>query len=250
MMLALSLWELRLRYAGTLGGMIWSVILPLTMVLVYWYVFAVGLRAQGPDNVPYIVWFLCGFSCWTLFNETLSSGVSCVTRSGHLVKNLVFPLEMLPTISVVVSQVTHAIMLVILLILLFVYKMNLSLYALQFFYYFLALNILATGFSFLLSAVNVFCRDLGQALSIILNILFWLTPIAWAPNMLSETIKHYMLFNPIYYIVNGYRESFIYHKTFWIEPGPTLSFWIVCAVIFSMGWIIFNRFKLDFADAM
>lgn len=250
MLFALSLWELRIRYAGTYGGMIWSIILPLTMAVVYWFVFAVGLRAQGPDNTPYILWFMCGFITWTLFNETLVNSMNSITRNINLVKNIAFPLELLPTITLMVSQITHLIMVVVLFALILAYHIEVNFYTLQFLYYFIALTLFSYGFALLLSAFNVFLRDLAQAITVILNIWFWLTPIVWVPTMLPASTQKYLLFNPMYYIVNGYRDSFLYHKTFWSEPQAACVFWIITGSMLSIGWMIFNKFKTEFADAL
>lgn len=246
----LSRWELKLRYAGTFGGIIWLILLPLTMALVYWYVFAVGLRAQGPDDTPYILWFLCGFIPWLSFNETLLNNVTAISRNAHLVKNVIFPLEILPIVNLVVSQVTHLILLLVLFVLLISYHVSLTLCAFQLIYYYVALLFLSNSLSFIVSALNVFCRDLAQALSILLNILFWITPIVWAPNLLPPTMQKLLLFNPVYYIVNGYRESFLYPQMVWHHLQPTVFFWMVNALLFMLGLVIFRWFRSDFADAL
>lgn len=246
----LSRWELKLRYAGTFGGVVWLILLPLTMALVYWYVFAVGLRTQGPNDTPYILWFLCGFIPWLSFNETLLNNVTAISRSAHLVKNVIFPLEILPIINIVVSQVTHLVLFVVLLVLLAWYQISLTSYAFQFIYYYFALLVLSSGLSLMLAALNVFFKDLAQALSIILNILFWLTPIVWTPNLLSPAMQKLLLFNPIYYIVNGYRECFLYPHAIWQHLQPTIFFWMINGLLFVLGLSIFRWFRPDFADVL
>lgn len=186
---SLSKWEFKTRYAGTAGGFLWSLILPITMALIYWYVFAIGLRAQGPDDMPFILWFLCGFIPWTAFNETIVNNVSSIIKNSNLVKNVLFPVEILPLINLIVSQITHLIFLTILLILLYCYKMPPNIYSLQIIYYFFALLIFSFGISMLLAALNVYYRDLSHALNVILNIWFWITPIVWPPSLLSSKMK-------------------------------------------------------------
>ena len=247
---SLSKWEFKTRYAGTAGGFLWSLILPITMALIYWYVFAIGLRAQGPDDMPFILWFLCGFIPWTAFNETIVNNVSSIIKNSNLVKNVLFPVEILPLINLIVSQITHLIFLTILLILLYCYKMPPNIYSLQIIYYFFALLIFSFGISMLLAALNVYYRDLSHALNVILNIWFWITPIVWPPSLLSSKMKFILECNPIYYIVNGYRESFLYHHYFWESMTSFYIFWITNITILFFGWCIFAKLKSDFADVL
>lgn len=250
MAISLSKWEFRTRYAGTAGGFIWSLVLPITMALIYWYVFAIGLRAQGPDDMPFILWFLCGFIPWTAFNETIVNNVTSIIKNSNLVKNLLFPVEILPLINLIVSQVTHFVFLAILVILLYCYKMSPNIYSLQIIYYFFALLIFSYGISMLLASLNVYYRDLSHALNVILNIWFWITPIVWPPSLLSNKTKFILECNPIYYIVNGYRESFLYHHYFWESMNSFYIFWITNIIILFFGCCIFAKLKHDFADVL
>lgn len=250
MLSSLSLWEFKTRYAGTAGGFVWSLILPLTMAMIYWYVFAIGLRSQGPDDMPFILWFMCGFIPWTAFNETVMNNVTSIVKNANLVKNLLFPVEILPMINLIVSQLTHFVFLTILVILLYCYNIGLDMYSLQIIYYFFALLIFSLGISMLLSSLNVYYRDLSLALNVIMNIWFWITPIVWPPNLLSNHAKFILQCNPIYYIVNGYRESFLYHHFFWESPSAFSIFWIINISLFLFGWCTFTRLKRDFVDVL
>lgn len=96
MILMLSTRDLQSRYAGTLGGMIWACVHPIAAVCIFYFVFAIGFRAHGPNNIPFILWFVCGLTPWYCFYDTLQVITSSITASAYLVTKTVFPTEILP----------------------------------------------------------------------------------------------------------------------------------------------------------
>ena len=118
---AMAVREIKTRYAGTLGGMVWSVVHPLMMILIYWFVFSVGFKIQPIGNVPFVIVFLCGLIPWATFSESLMASTNAIIGNPHLATKTIFPTEILPVVNIVASLISHGIMLVILIISLFVY---------------------------------------------------------------------------------------------------------------------------------
>ena len=106
------------------------------------------------------------------------------------------------------------------------------------------------GLGWFLSAVNVFFKDVGQTLSVILNLWFWMTPIVWSQDMLPYPFRILLKLNPINYIVDGYRASFIYHSSISHNPKEGIYFWFVCLAILLVGAITFKKLKPDFAEVL
>ena len=248
--MTMAIREIQSRYVGTLAGFVWFVINPLMIILVFWFVFSVGFKVQPFGNIPFILVFVCGLIPWTMFSETLMANTNAITRNVHLVKKMVFPTEILSIVNLVASLISHVIMLGILLSLLLFYKISFSFYNVQFFYYFIALSIFTLGLSWFFSAVNVFYRDVGQILGVILNMWFWLTPIVWLMDMVPKEYQYIIKLNPIYYIVEGYRFSFIYHVPFWVNYDLGIYFWGVSLLSLFMGGLIFRKLKPEFADVL
>ncbi|MCM8776512.1 MAG: ABC transporter permease [Candidatus Omnitrophica bacterium] len=246
----MALRTIQYRYAGTLAGMAWSFLQPLMMILVYWLVFSVGFKLQPAQNIPFIVMFLCGLIPWAMFHETLTANVQAITGNPHLVKKTVFPTEILPVVNLAASFISHGIMLVILAVILIWNRIPFSWHNLQFLYYLLALSIFSLGLSWFLSALNVFYRDTSQILSVLLNLWFWLTPVVWMSDLLPAHLRPFIQLNPIYYIIEGYRSSFIYHEPFWHHGGLGLYFWGVSSLALIAGGMIFRRLKPEFADEL
>ncbi|MFC1546863.1 ABC transporter permease, partial [bacterium] len=81
---AMALRDVKVRYVGTMGGLLWSVINPLMIVLVYWFVFSIGFRVRFEKNIPFIIVFMAGFIPWTMFSEVLLSSINSIRSNTHL----------------------------------------------------------------------------------------------------------------------------------------------------------------------
>ena len=104
------------KYAGTLGGVSWAIINPLAVVAVFWFVFSVGFKAQGPDNMPFVVYFITGLAPWLFFAEVVQGNVTAITANPHLVTKVVFPTHLLPVATLISGMMTSFIVLFIAII--------------------------------------------------------------------------------------------------------------------------------------
>lgn len=247
---AMVLREIRYKYAGTIGGALWSFVHPAVTILVYWVVFSVGLKVKPLKDVPFIVVYVGAYLPWTLFVEAMSNSCASVSSNPHLTKKVAFPTEILPVVHLLVSFVTHVGMLILFIVLLVTNGISPSFFNLQFLYYFVGLALFTLGLSWLVSAVNVLFRDTGQVLSMVLQVWFWLTPIVWPIEMLPPWGQRLMRMNPMYFITEGYRNSFIMHKPLWTDVSGALYFWAVAVGVFCLGWVVFSRLKPEFADVL
>ena len=83
-----------------------------------------------------------------------------------------------------------------------------------------------------------------------MRLAFFFTPIFWTPENIPESIMNFIKFNPLYYIVNGYRDSLLFHVGFWEKPGETLNYWIIVLVFLVIGVSVFKRLRPHFADVI
>ncbi len=250
MILALAVRELQSRYVGTFGGILWTFAHPLAVITVFYFVFAVGFRSQGPDGTPFLLWFVCGLVPWLFFNETLLAATDSITRHAHLIKKTVFPSEILPVVNITAGLVPHSIFLLIVTGLLAWYQVPFAADRLMVVYFLLCACVLLLGLGWLLSAIQVFYRDVSHALSIVLNLLFWTTPIVWSSDMIPEEYRGLLFFNPMYYIIEGYRGLLVFNEIVWPSAAHTAYFWCVVTATFLAGAYVFGRLKPEFADVM
>jgi lipopolysaccharide transport system permease protein/teichoic acid transport system permease protein len=242
--------EVASRYVGSLLGFVWTFIHPMVMIFVFWFVFSVGFKSQPVNNVPFVVWLTAGMAPWFVFADIINGSASVVVENGNLIKKTIFPVQILPVIKLVSCSITHSVFLLVLLGLIVFQSMPFTVYFLQFVYYFLAMMVLALGIGWAVSALNVFMRDVGQMVAVVLQVGFWATPIFWDINIMPPGAQFILKLNPMFYIIQGYRESFISFTPFWHHPSQTLYYWIFTAVVFVVGAFIFKRLKPQFADVL
>jgi lipopolysaccharide transport system permease protein/teichoic acid transport system permease protein len=250
LILALSKREIASQYIGSLLGIIWTFIQPAVMIFVFWFVFSVGFKTKPLNNVPFAVWLTAGMAPWFVFSDIVLKSSGAIVGYTHLIKKSVFPSQILPVVKVLSSMLTHTAFVLLLIILIIFQKVSIGFYSLQFFYYLFCLSVLALGIGWTVAALNVFIRDVGQIVAVIMQVGFWATPIFWDINIMPLKIQFLLKLNPVYYIVQGYRDSFIYAIPFWHRPGYTLYFWGVTLFCFLVGAVIFRKLKGQFADVL
>lgn len=238
------------QYVDSLLGFIWTFVNPLMIIFIFWLVFSVGLKINPKNNVPFIVWFTAGMAIWNTFSEIINGSTGVIIANPHLVKKIIFPLSILPVSKLVASFVTHVIFLFVLVLLIMLFKIPSSVYWLQAFYYFFAMSILALGLSWMTSSITIFIKDTSQIVNLLLMFGFYCTPVFWDAGVMPTKVAFFLKLNPMFYIVQGYRESFLYDIPFWRHWQMTLYFWGVTAVIFALGSAIFLKLRPHFADVL
>ncbi|MCI5224614.1 MAG: ABC transporter permease [Candidatus Electrothrix sp. AR4] len=247
---AMAVREVRAQYVGSSLGLLWTLIHPIVMISVFWFVFSVGFKAKPLNNVPFIVWLTAGLAPWYIFSEIISGSTNIIVAHSHLVKKTIFSSQILPVVKILSSLVTHAIFLLVLLVLLLFQQMPFSLYYFQALYYLFCMLVLTLGIAWALSALNVFVRDVAQLVTVVLQVGFWVTPIFWDISMMQPKVQWFLKFNPVYYIIQGYRDSFITFYPFWLRPIYTLYFWSVTLGVLLCGAYIFKKLKPQFPDVL
>lgn len=238
------------KYLGSFLGVVWAFIQPTTTILIFWFLFQVGFRSLPVDNVPYILWLISGMLPWFYFSECLMNATNAIVENRYLVKNVVFKVKLLPFVKIVSSLYIHLFFIMFLIAMYTIYGIHMSIYWVQIIYYILAMILLLIGITFLTSSILVFFKDLGHILAMILQFGFWITPIFWSLKMIPS--KYYLLIklNPFYYIVEGYRETFIYKVWFWEHPGLSAYYWLFVIILLLVGSNIFKKLRPHFADMM
>ncbi len=242
--------DISVRYVGSFLGFFWTFINPIFTIFIFWFVFSVGFKTASTGNVPFVIFFTAGMAIWNTFTEASNLSTGVIVNNSHLVKKVVFHLSILPVVKLASSFVTHSIFLLMTVLLILLHGMPFSVCWFQALYYFGAMSVFTLGLSWIFSSVNVFARDTGQIVGIILQFGFWGTPIFWDIGIMPEKIQFFIKLNPMYYIVQGYRDSFLYFVPFWKHPWMTLYFWIIAIFTFVAGAVIFRRLRPHFADVL
>lgn len=242
--------EIKANYVGSVLGFSWILIHPAIMITVFWFVFSMGFKVRPTNDVPFVVWLTAGLAPWFFFLNIVSGSTSVIVDNSHLIKKTIFFPQVLPIVKICSSMITHVVFVLILLLLILLQHMKIDLWALQSLYYLFCLLVLSIGISWGTSALNVFVRDIGQVVAVSLQVGFWVTPIFWDMQMMSPKVQFFLKLNPIFYIVQGYRDSFINRIGFWQHPVYSLYFWCCTGIILILGGLVFRRLQPQFSDVL
>ena len=243
--------DFRARFAGSYLGLFWAFIQPVITIVLYWFVFQVGLRSGNVSNHPFILFLVSGLVPWFYFSEAWNGASSSLIEYNYLVKKVVFNVGMLPVLKVASAMFVHLffVAFVLLMRLLYGYETNLQL--LQLLYYIPCTAFLVLGLSYITAACTAFFRDMTQIVSIVLTIGIWVTPIMWnAQATIGGKLQVLFKFNPVYYIVDGFRDALLENIWFWEKPTWSIYFWCVSILVYLFGVKMFNRLKDHFSDVL
>lgn len=237
------------RFRGSAFGILWAIIQPLFMMVVYTLVFSVFLKIRfGSSDSPYTfaVYLLCGLLPWNTFAEGLSGSTDLIRKNANLVKRVVFPLEILPLNLTLVSVIQQLIGFVLLLPLAYIVSGQLG-WALLFAPVILLFQILfVTGVNWIWSSISVFLPDLRQATILITMLLMFVTPIFYPEDLIPARFQWLITLNPIAQLVSMYRDVVM---TAQMPALPEiLGTGLACLVVFMFGYVWFMRTKMIFAD--
>lgn len=246
------------RYAGSYLGRVWAFTQPVVTVVLYWFVFGHIMMADKKElltagvEAPYVLWLTAGLVPWFYFSEAVSNGTTSLLEYSYLVKKVVFQIRIIPIVKLIAASFTHMFFVLFMLVLYFCYGYKPDVYLLQLVYFSFCLFMLVLALSYATCAIAVFFRDLMQIVNIFLQVGMWATPILWNITFLDNEplLQGIIKCNPIFYVVNGYRNALFAKTWFWQEPLATLYFWIVTAVLFVLGTWIFKRLRVHFADVL
>ena len=242
--------DFKQKYLGNFLGVFWAFIQPTATIAIFWFVFQVGFKSKPVDNFPFILWLVAGMFPWFFFAEVLASGTNSILSNSFLVKKVVFRVSLLPIIPLLAALLVHIFFIFFMFGMFIYYGYSPEIYWLQIIYYLGATSVFLLGLSWLTSSIVVFFKDIGQLVAIVIQFGFWLTPIFWSFSMVPEKYHFLIKLNPLVYIIEGYRNSMIYHKWFWEDMNMTLYFWTITAILFVIGGLTFKKLRPHFTDVL
>ncbi len=250
LLLELSKKDFSRRFAGSYFGIAWGFINPLLTMLIYWLVFQFGFRSGDVGNIPFVLWFMCGIIPWLFISEAFSTASNSFIEYSYLVKKVVFNINILPMVKVISALFIHLFFLCLLIIMCTLLGIFPSIYWIQIIYYLFCSIIFVFALSLIFSSIIVFFRDLNQVIGIILLIGMWGTPIAWNINFFPEKVHFFLKLNPLYYIIEGYRDCFLMNTWFWQKYNQTTYFWCLTTLLLLVGAFFYHRLRESFADSL
>lgn len=239
--------DIRAKYKQTILGVAWAVIQPLSLMVVFTLVFSLFARVPS-EGVPYPIFSYSVLIFWVFFASCVSQGTVAMTANATLVRKIYFPRETL-LLAVMLSAFVDLTIAGALLAAMFVYYHVAVSWAILWVIPLLALEMLITLAVILItSAVQVYYRDVGHALPLLLQLWMFASPIAYPLSSVPERLKSIYLVNPMAGIIDGYRSALL-HGT-----APNLAYLgtaaVVLPIVVSGAYLFFKRVERTFADVI
>lgn len=242
--------DFKKRTAGSYLGKVWAFIQPMTTICVMWFVFSVGFKSPPVEGVPFIVWLSAGMIPWFFFSEALSTSTNSLIEYSFMLKQMSFRGSVLPIIKIISSSFIHFFLLVLLLIIYLLNGLKIDWYLLQVIYYYICMIYLILGMGWLFSSIRPFLSDIGEIIGVGIQLGFWFTPIFWNIELVPLKYQFILKLNPMFYIIQGYRDSVIYKIGVWHRPTTTIVFFLISTLILSMGILTFKKLRPHFNDVL
>ncbi len=248
--------ELKARYKNSVLGFLWSLLNPLGMMLVFTLVFTVMVPNTQLEKFP--IFFLCGFLPWQYFVTGITGGMHSLINNSNLLKKVYFPREVLPIASVLANLVNFLLALLVLFGALVVTHTRLSPYIWLLPVVILIETCFVLGVSFVLSTLNVFYRDTGMIMDVVLQAWFFLTPIFYPIEVLPRNfelagitldIHRWMyILNPLASLIAAYRDLLYWgyrtNMDFFLRTAAT------SLIVLGFGYWFFLRYSSRFGEEL
>lgn len=241
------------RYRGSVMGLAWSFFNPVLMLAVYTFVFSVIFKARwgvGADEskTQFALVLFVGMTIHGLFAEVLNRAPGLILGNVNYVKKIVFPLEILPVVSVGSALFHSLISLGVLLSAFWIFHGYLQWTALLFPLVIVPFIVLTLGLAWILASVGVYLRDVGQSIGLVTTVLAFLAPVFYPASALPDAFRPWLMANPLTFVIEQARETIIWgHLPDW----PGLALYTTVAVgISGAGYAWFQKTRKGFPDVV
>jgi len=241
----LTITDLKIKYQSSVLGFAWSLLNPLLMMLVLYFVF-VNVFRMNQDN--FALYILVGLMAWRFLANGTSMAMSSIVGRSSLVTKIYIPRQILVLSITLSCFISSFLEFCVLIPLLFVFGVKITPYILFFPIVHVMFFFIVYGLSLMLAALYVFYRDLNQIWEVCIQLGFFLSPIVYPLSTIPVKYLPYYLLNPITVLMEMYRNSLLYGTA----PFPISVLYIIIVGVFLMGIgkIVFKRLERQFAEAM
>lgn len=252
---SISKYELLADMRDSQLGLFWNFAHPFIQVLTYWFAFGVVFNKKAITNygvtTPYIFWMMGGMVVWFFISPCITAGCNAIYSKVNVITKMKFPVSILPATVVMKELFNHACLMLILVIIFLFNGIYPNLQWFELIYYCFCAIIFGISLSMTTSVLNMLARDTRKMVLALMRLLLYLTPILWDLKSLTHMphwISYIMKANPIYYVVQGYRDCFFYHQGIFHYTNSMIAFWVITLALFVFGSCMMYKFKHKFID--
>ena len=241
------------QYRGSDFGAIWAFVKPTMYIVVFYVAISIGFKhSKDIDGLvcPYFVWLTIGMIAFFYMRDMILNGASCFRRYPALINKAVYPVSTLPTTVAVSYMLIHFGMMCIGFAICFVFGTFPSIYWIQIPFYTALMFIMAVFWNICTGLISAIFKDFYNFLQVVNQAIFWLSAILFDVHRLSPGLQKFMYFNPISYVVEGYRNSVCRHIWFWEEPVKLACYLAVLAGFMILAIIMYKKLLKRVADVL
>jgi homopolymeric O-antigen transport system permease protein len=247
-LLLVFIWrEFVIRYKQSFIGILWAIIQPVSMMMLFVLVFGVIMKTPV-KNTPYVLFFYSGVLPWTFFAAAMNFAIPSLTNNFSLITKIYFPREVIPLSGIAVCFIDYLLGFIIYLVLLVWYRIPVTINFLWYFPLMGLLLIFTTAMFFFLSALNVYYRDVKLATTFLLQLWFFFTPVIYSIDSVDARWKYLLFLNPLTFVIENMRRATI--------DGRGIVIWQFCVetifvmALFAVTQLIFMKIERAFADVI
>ena len=250
--LQLAAIDLVKTYRGSALGWLWAVIKPSVTIFVYWFAFAIGLRASKSVNgFPFSLWLIAGILPWFYISEMLTQGTTTLKRYSYLVTKIKFPVSTIATFVSLSKFYVHLALSAIVIVIFIVFGYPVDVYYLQLPLYMALMFAFFTVWSMFAAPLSAISKDFANVVSSFVMAIFWMSGVMWDVNQIKiPWLSRLLLFNPVTFIATGYRNVFIYKRWFFQDSFALMAFGVTFTAMVLLTLFTYHRLRRDIADVL
>lgn len=239
------------RFRGSDMGMLWAFIKPTMYIVVFYLAISIGFKSSKniPGiETPYFIWLTIGMISFFYMRDMILNGAACFRKYGQYITNAKFPVSILPATVSVSYMIIHFVMLGIGFAICLIFGVMPSIYWVQIPFYMILMFIISVFWGIASGLISVLYRDFYNLLQVINQAVFWLSAILFDLRQLDPIIQKVFLFNPISYIVEGYRNAICRHIWFWEEPEKLICYLLMLVVMIVIAILMYKKLRKRIPD--
>ena len=244
------------RYRGSFLGLLWAFVNPILMLAIYTFVFGVVFKVRldsqstelYDDKFAFALLLFTGLILFNLFSECLSRSPGLVLANVNYVKKVIFPLEILPLVSLGSALFHAGISFLVLFTLMLVIDHSIHWTLIFLPIILLPLLLLILGLSWMLASIGVYVRDIGQFIGLILTMLLFMSPIFYPASALPESVRDYLFLNPLTFVIEQARAVTLYGQL--PDWSGLVVYYMLASIVAWAGLMWFMKTRKGFADVL
>ena len=244
--------DIRQRYQGSVLGMLWSIIVPILMLIIYTFFFSEVFQAKWDidtsDKYQFAVVLFCGLCVFNMISDVMSRSTVLIASNTNYVKKVIFPLEILPAVTVCSALFNCVISFAILIIAKLILYHDISSTLYMIILAMIPLIILSLGIGLFIAAISVYLKDVANVISVLITVLMYVSPVFFPLSSIPKSMRIICGVNPMTYIIENFRNVVLFGECldwnfYFISCGVAVAFYFT-------GKAVFMRVKEGFADVL